>query len=321
MIVDMKEPFYSYDRLISDAKSLAKEYQNLIKIVTIGKSHDNRDIILIKLGIGKKHMICSAGVHGRESINPIVTMAIIEHYAELFKNRRRQKEEIMIQLKQSKLHLKSEYEEMLFATCINELLQTFTILFVPLLNPDGYMIALEGFHVIHNEKLRQICVSKGIPSIEWKDNARAVDINRNFPSKLWRPKSPYDYAASENETKALISVFHAYKSKGFLDLHSRGNAIYFYRSEMSAAYNEKQLYIVNCLKEVTCYEPVPPEMEIDPGDTGGNTVHYYCEHFYKPAITIETVCDEAEFPLDICYREPVFEVLRLAIAEFGSLII
>lgn len=321
MIVDLKESLYSYDRLILDANSLILKYPELIKLVTIGKSHDNRDIILLKLGIGRKHLICFAGVHARENINPIVIMSIIEHYADLYVNRNKQKEDLMNQLNQSTNHLKSEYEQMLFGSCIYELLQTFTIIFVPLVNPDGYEICRLGFDAIRNEKLRKLCLSKGISSVEWKCNARGADINRNFPSRLWRPKSAEDYAASENETKAMISVFHSYKSRGFLDLHSRGNSIYYYRNEMPEYYNIKQFDIVQRLHNATGYELVPPELEIDPGDTGGNTVHYYAEHFYKPAITIETVCEEAEFPLDIGFREPVFEALRLAIPEFGSQII
>lgn len=321
MIVNLKEPFYSYDRLVSDARELAKKYPDLIKLSIIGKTHDNRDIILLKLGYGNKYMISTAGVHGRESINPITIMAVIEHYARFYVNRNGQKRKVMNQLNQSAYHLTSEYDKMLFGNCIYELLQAYTLLFIPVLNPDGYTIALEGFDAIKDENLRKLCISKKLPYIEWKFNARGVDINRNFPSRLWKPKNINDYAASENETKALISVFHSYRTRGFLDLHSRGNQIYYYRREMPASYNERQKSIVRQLKTVTGYEPVPPDMEIDPGDTGGNTVHYYAEHFYKPAITIETVKEEASFPLDISYRVPVFQVLRLAITQFASLII
>ncbi|HWT75086.1 MAG TPA: M14 family zinc carboxypeptidase, partial [Mobilitalea sp.] len=150
---------------------------------------------------------------------------------------------------------------------------------------------------------------------------RGVDINRNFPSKLWRPKYKGDYPASENETKALIYVFHSYKSKGFLDFHSRGKQIYYYRSQMSDYYNEKQLRIAVRLSEITNYTLVPPEEEIDPGDTGGNTVHYFAEHFNKPALTLETVDEDAELPLDERYRFPTFDEIKLVVSEFGSLII
>jgi g-D-glutamyl-meso-diaminopimelate peptidase len=149
-----------------------------------------------------------------------------------------------------------------------------------------------------------------------------MDINRNFPSKLWNPKFEGDHAASENETKALIFLFLDYnRSKGFLDFHSRGKQIYYYRNQMPDSYNNKQYEIACRLKKVTNYELVPPEEEIDPGDSGGNTVHYFAEHFRKPALTIETVEEDAQFPLDISFRFTTFEETKLVIFKFASMII
>lgn len=321
VIINLNEMFYSYDKLIADAKKLAKQYDSIIKYVTIGRSHDNRDIILLKLGLGQKYMICCAGVHGRETINPIVIMKIIEYYADLYLNSRKQRDSLKRRMSTPNLHLGTEYEQMLYGACIHELLQTFTILFVPLLNPDGYMISLEGFEAISDEKLKKRCIDLIIPNTEWKYNGRGVDLNRNFPSSLWKPKSARDYAASENETKALISLFHWHKTRGFLDFHSRGRQIYYHRSMMSEAYNIRQLEIANRFREITGYELMPPEEEIDSGDTGGNTVHYYSEHIRRPALTIETVEEEATFPLKNGYRNATFDEIKLLIFEFGSMII
>ncbi|MDF2943700.1 MAG: hypothetical protein K0S01_2558 [Herbinix sp.] len=321
MMINLNEPIYSYDRLVTDAKKLTKQYDNIIKYVTIGTSHDNRDIVMLKLGVGQKFLICSAGVHGRETINPIVLMHIIEYYADLYINHKQQKIELLSKLMNPNAHLGAEYEQMLYGACIYELLQTYTILFVPLLNPDGYMISLMGFDAIREPLLRRKCQSMEISHLEWKFNARGIDLNRNFPSQLWKSKNTKDYAASENETKALIFLFHEYKSSGFLDFHSRGKSIYYYRNVMSDSYNIKQLEIANRFKEITNYELVLPELEIDTDDSGGNTVHYYSERFNKPALTIETVEDEATFPLDVEYRDSTFEELKLVIFEFGSMII
>jgi g-D-glutamyl-meso-diaminopimelate peptidase len=321
MIINLDEPFYSYDRLIKDSKCLAKQYENILKYVTIGTSHDNRDIVLLKLGIGQKYMICCAGVHARETINPIVLLRMIEYYADLYVNYKQQKIKLHQKLTNSNSHLGVEYEQMLYGACIYELLQTFTILFVPLVNPDGYMISLKGFDAIRDPQLRQKCLEMQISKDEWKYNARGIDINRNFPCQQWQPKNKRDFAASENETKALIFLFHLYESRGFLDFHSRGKSIYYYRNMMPDSYNEKQLEIASRLSKISNYELLLPEREIDPGDTGGNTVHYYSERFHKPALTIETVEEEATFPLKEKYRLITFEELKLVIFEFGSLII
>ncbi len=321
MIIDFSDKFYSFDKLVSDSKKLAKQYEAILGYATIGKSHDNRDIVLLKLGQGQHNVICCGGVHGRETINPIVLLRIIEYYADLYSNHKQQKLSLKRKLKMPVGNYKLEYEQMLFGTCIYELLQTFTIFFIPLLNPDGYMISLYGFEAILDKSLREKCLSMKTPYEEWKYNARGIDLNRNFPSKLWKSKFEGDYAASENETKALIKIFSEYRTKGFLDFHSRGKSIYYYRSLMPDSYNKRQFEIASRLKQITNYELVLPEDEIDSGDSGGNTVHYYSEHFHKPALTIETVEETAEFPLDDKYRYETFEELKLVISEFGSMVI
>ncbi len=321
MIVDLTDKDYDYDKIILAIKALAKQYHTIIKYVTIGESHDNRDIVLLKLGSGQKHMVCCGGVHGRETINPVILLRIIEYYAEFYVNYREQKNDLMKKLKSPNLYLKEEYVQMLYGACINELLQTFTILIIPLLNPDGYMVSLKGYDVIGNPELKKQCLAMGQPYTEWKYNGRGVDINRNFPCRLWKPKHSLDTPASENETKALIRLFHEYRTRGFLDFHSRGKQIYYYRSQMPDSYNERQLKIASRFQDITDYVLMPPEEEVDNGDSGGNTVHYYSEVFKKPALTIETVEEEATFPLDFLYRMQTFEELKYLIFEFGSMII
>lgn len=321
MIVDLMEEDFGYDKIIQAAKALAKQYHTIIKYVTIGESHDNRDIVLLKLGVGQKYMVCVGGVHGRETINPVVLLRIIEHYAEYYMNYHEQKYDLLRKLQSPNLYLKEEYVQTLYGACIYELLKTFTILIVPLLNPDGYMISLKGYDVISNNDLREQCQMLGQHYPEWKYNARAVDINRNFPCRLWRPKHSLDTPASENETKALIRLFHDYRTRGFLDFHSRGKQIYYYRSQMPESYNKKQLEIASRFQNITDYVLMPPEDEVETGDNGGNTVHYYSEVFRKPALTIETVEEEATFPMNWNYRLQTFEELKNLILEFGSMII
>ena len=321
MFDDFDKSFYTYDKLVSVSKELEKQYGDILKCVTIGKSHDNRDIILLKLGLGQNHMVCSAGVHGRESINPVVLVKIVEYYAMLYRSHE-------ASFKKSKSHeisklykSRKKYGQILFRRCVYELLNTYTILFIPLVNPDGYMIALEGFDAIIDTYLRDVCKKEDLSYNAWKFNGRAVDINRNFPSKLWVKKNDLDEAASENETKALIHVFNQFKPLGYIDFHSRGESIYFYRSTMPVEYNNRQLSIANRLADIIDYVLMEPEEEIDIGDSGGNTVHYFSENFNKPAFTIETVEEDADFPLDPDYRQKVFDEIKLIILEFGSLII
>lgn len=189
---------------------------------------------------------------------------------------------------------------------LRKLLNEYSIIFVPLLNPDGYMIALDGFNAVRDINLRRKCINKNIPSCEWKYNARAIDLNRNFPSISFRTSKEMPYCSSENETKALIYIFSKYKSLAYIDFHSRGESIFYFRRYLNKNYNSKQLFIAKRLQYLCGYELEEAEEEIPINDSGGNTVHFFSEYYKKPSITIKTVKDEEDFPLNIKLREEVY---------------
>ena len=319
MIIDLNRENYSYEDYISDAKALVKQYNNIIQYVTIGESHDNRDIVMLRLGTGRKYILLCGGVHGRETINPIVLLKMVEFYAYQYEVYIKNKDIYNKKLENPAGCMEEQYEHIIFEKCIYELLQTYTILFIPLLNPDGYMISLYGYKAIKSLSLQSKLKGMKHNHLEWKYNSRGIDINRNFPCRSWRPKGKRDYAASENETKALVQVFHQYRIRCFLDFHSRGKSIYYYRNSMPKEYNEKQIYIAKRLANITKYELIESENEIDYGDSGGNTVHYFSEHFNKPALTIETVDENAIFPLNHIYRASTYEEIKLILLELGGL--
>ena len=105
MIINLDETIFSYDKFVAAAKRLSQQYGAILKCVTIGKSQDNRDILLLKLGLGKNHMVCCSGVHARENINPIVLMRIAEFYADLYINYKAERQDLKNQLLNSKKYL------------------------------------------------------------------------------------------------------------------------------------------------------------------------------------------------------------------------
>lgn len=280
--------YYSYEQLKVECERLAKEYKGFIKKVSIGKSWDNRELPMLLLGYGKSCVLLTGGVHGRESINPIVLLKMAERYGELTKNK-----------------LSAQ------GVCFEQWFAENRLLIVPLLNPDGYEIALQGFGRIQNEKLRRECERKAaleqLKAVEWKYNGKGIDLNRNFPCKSWVSGFSGDIPASERETKALIEVFQKYSPQLYIDYHSRERTIYYYRNAKEAIYNERQKQLARKLSKLTGYKLKEPGMEIVAGDRGGNTVHYASEYENCPAFTIETVREEEEFPLNICLQR---EVLR-----------
>jgi Zinc carboxypeptidase. len=283
---------YTYQDIMKEIKRIAATYQDVISYHTIGKSHDDREIPMLMLGSGAKCLVCTAGVHGRESVNPVVFLKMIEEYCVAYAAGA-----------MWNIHID-----------MSSLLSRYAICFIPLLNPDGYAIAIEGFDVIRNMTLRKKNKELNIPAKEWKRNGRGIDINRNFPSFSYAPIHADDSAGSEKETKALIKVFQKYEMGAYLDFHSRGKIIYYFRAALGEAYNRNSHAMARQLQRSCQYDMGTAREEFLTENSGGNTVHYFSEKFNLPAITVETIAEEAKFPLDLCYQAITYkEIVGLPI--------
>ena len=279
----------TYEEMYARLHKLARQYPQFIHLESIGISHDNREILALTMGNPRKVLFCTAGIHGRETINPVILIQIMEEYAHAY---------------QIDLPVPGH------PYSIRELLWEYGICFVPLVNPDGYEIASRGFGQIQNLRLRQNLRIQNIPSREWKGNARGVDINRNFPCRSYHPRNPGDSPASENETAALIHLFQIYDSVGYVDFHSRGKIIYYYRHAMSGTYNSYSQRLAKYLQDLSHYEIAKMEDEFLTLYSGGNSVNYYSEVPKKPALTVETVEESASFPLQAKYYQETYKEIQ-----------
>lgn len=217
MVITLDREYY-YDDYIRDSYILQDMYPDVLSVEEIGTSYDERKILMLKVGVGNENLVYTGCIHGRESINTIVLMKMVETYCQVFYG-----EEVAVD---------NDWKEK-----IGRALEQYSFYYIPLMNPDGYMIALKGFDVIRNVELRDYIKAFGIPYYDWKYNARGIDLNRNFPSVTWRRESPNpeillqsgEYPGSELETQALIGVFEKMETLVYFDYHSRGQIIYYYR--------------------------------------------------------------------------------------------
>ena len=136
---------------------------------------------------------------------------------------------------------------------VKELLNKCSLCILPLVNPDGYETVLQVLNSIRNPILRQLCKMRGIGAEHWKYNARGVDINRNFPCKSYIQQQLGEYPASENETRALMKVFEEYETVGYIDFHSRGRIIYYYRQAMPFSYNQRNHKLARYMQKLSDY--------------------------------------------------------------------
>lgn len=90
-----------------DIKKLFEKHSTIFKITEIGTSEENRPIVSLKIGTGKKKILLWSQMHGNESTG---TRALFDLF-NCFTNT-------------------SE-------VCLNKILEECTLLFIPMLNPDG----------------------------------------------------------------------------------------------------------------------------------------------------------------------------------------
>lgn len=290
MIINL-DNIYTYNSLLNKSLHIAKLYPQLIKVTHIGTSNDNRIIFMVKVGKGNRGPVFVAGVHGREIINPTVMLSLIERLS----------------------HRYYSYGE--------KLLDKYALYFIPLLNPDGYTIAMEGYYAINDKILRNNCRRCNIPYKEYKFNGDGVDINRNFMSQSFAFTNNSGLPDNEPETMAFIKVCEQNDFMGMIDFHSRGNSIFYYRSAMVYEYNRKQFDIACRLSKITGYSLYTPNDENSDNLSGGNTVNFFSERYLLPAITVETVEDEATFPLEASYCMRVHNELKNVPLEFLRMLI
>lgn len=249
-----------------------KTFTNL-KIETIGRSWDNRNIYSISTFFSNKNdwVLMHGGIHAREHLSTdlCITLAkIIDKNYTYFEN-----------------------------------LKGFpNICIVPMVNPDGVQIAHFGENAICDERLKKIVkdLLHGNDYKLIKSNSRGVDLNNNFGALFekhigsTKPSiNGYkgEFAFSEKETIALRDITLKIKPIFTISYHLKGEEIYFdfYQNEKNYKRDEK---IAKLISEVTGYT-IRSTQHISFGGYKD-----WCVSTLKiPSITIELGRDELEHPI------------------------
>jgi g-D-glutamyl-meso-diaminopimelate peptidase len=180
----------------------------------LGKSILGRDIDLYTLGEGAKSVLIVGAHHGSEYVTASVLHFLI-YYS-----------------------LSSEGGEL--GISLSHLLKTYRLFIVPLLNPDGVSLCLEGIKPSPlYERQMKMANEQGFG--KWQANARGVDLNHNYGfgfyeyKKIEREKGIFpgrslysgEYPESEPETRALAGLVKVISPKLIISLHSQGEEIYY----------------------------------------------------------------------------------------------
>lgn len=253
---------YNSHLVYEDLNKLESIYPDLIHVSSIGQSVQGRDIPLVTLGKGEKKACIVAGIHSREHISISFTMRSIEEYAQAYSSGGKY----------------GGYD-------MKELLDTYTLYIVPMVNPDGTDISTAG-----NEPSVEIT---SLVKDSYKGNANGVNLNRNFPfewsAQPLKPVPSEQYrgskAGSEPETQAIIKLCEENDFEWLLDMHIVGNGIYWRDSKNGVV--DGDYAFTSALANKCGYRMF--ETTTSSPDYAGGLENWFRAEYKKPGLCIELI--------------------------------
>ncbi|WP_102274572.1 M14 family metallopeptidase [Cytobacillus massiliigabonensis] len=205
---------YNFKALTADIAQL-KSIFPFIQINNIGKSVLGKPIQEIRLGKGTKKVHFNASFHANEWITSGVLMSLLNHFLLSLTN-----------------------VKPIRGVAAMPLYQAVDLSIVPMVNPDGVDLVLNG----PPDELREevIQINKGSTDFTgWKANIRGVDLNNQFPAK-WeiekerkaeKAPAPRDYPGdaplTEPESIAMANLARTRKFDRMLAFHTQGEEFYW----------------------------------------------------------------------------------------------
>ncbi|MBO5929133.1 MAG: M14 family metallocarboxypeptidase [Clostridia bacterium] len=234
-----------------------------LQAVPLGQSVQGRTIWSLTLGDGEENVLIAATFHAQEWMTAFVCLRLCERLCEAVKQHR-----------------------LLVDWNVYRALSDRRIMFVPLVNPDGVEIALQGDKV-------------------WQANARGVDINHNFNAGWYKLQQLEQkkgicgpsarqwggpFPESEPETAVMTALCRRVRFRQAIALHSQGEEIYWQYGEKTPS---ESLLMARAMASVSGYTVASP--------TGlashGGFKDWFIEEFGRPGFTIELGRGENPLPL------------------------
>lgn len=255
---------YDYKKLLTDSKKLTTDFP-FFDLFSIGESVMEKKIYCLKIGKGKRKIFVNGAHHGLEHLTSAFIMRFLADYAKSLTDG-------------------TDF----FEHSPHQLYNNATLYAVPMVNPDGVDIAVNGLD-IENPYHRKLISMVGIHSFNkvWQANVNGVDINHNYdanwqvveegpaPSKYSGP-----YSESEPETKAIVDFVRCEKFDLLIAFHSQGGEIYYdFDGKMSA----DSVRLANRFYEVSGYLP----SKTSGSAAFGGCKDWFIKEFGKAGFTVE----------------------------------
>lgn len=264
---------YDYKCLREDADRLLQDYSFVTSRI-IGYSVMKNPILELAIGEGEKKLFVNCAHHGLEYLTSAFIMRFLAEYAR-----------------------KITLDEDFFGYDVGELRKGVTLSVVPMVNPDGVDIAVNGIDITnpYHQKLIS-CVGLHSFGRVWQANARGVDVNHNYNAG-WRVvktrPGPTQYAGpyseSEPETKAIVELVRKMDFDMLIAFHSQGGEIYYDFDGLTARHSKD---LAEKMAEVSGYVPCVPEGAA----SFGGCKDWFIKEFGRTGFTVEIGHGENPLP-------------------------
>ncbi|WP_462412623.1 M14 family metallopeptidase [Neobacillus sp. Marseille-QA0830] len=276
---------YDYSRMVNDITRLQTVYP-FIQMNSIGNTVLGKQIPELLIGNGSKRVHYNASFHANEWITTPVLMTFINDYLLAVTNSTPIRGIAMDTL----------YQQTMLST-------------VPMVNPDGVSLVLNGPPENETWRARVIQYNKGSTDFSgWKANIHGVDLNDQFPAK-WEderarnPKQPgpRDYGGEkplqEPEAIAMADLARKRDFARVLAFHTQGEVIYWGYENMEPPESE---VLVKEFGRVSGYKP---ERTID---SWAGFKDWFIQDWRRPGFTVELGTGTNPLPIsqfDEIYQE------------------
>lgn len=264
---------YTYGIMENDIQGLKARYP-FIEIGTAGKSVLGKNLHYIKLGNGPNEVFYNGSHHSLEWITSVLLMKFVENFSKAY-------------AEGSNL---SGYN-------VREIWKKSTIYILPMVNPDGVNLVLDGLQKDNPFYTSLIRWNNGSTDFSkvWQANIRGVDLNHNYDASFNLSKQgeialgitgpgPTRYSGpapeSEPESKSVADFTRNHNFRLVLAYHSQGEIIYWKYSNIIPPDAQR---IAKLFSKVSGYEL---------SETSGIASYagykdWFIEKYRKPGFTVE----------------------------------
>ena len=203
LILSDKQHYIHYHELEAVLKGYAKRYSNIVRLKSIGKSVEKRELWAIQITDkpdeiepGEPMFKYVGNMHGNEAVSRQILIYLVAHLCDNYGKDDR----------------------------VTNIVNKTNIFILPTMNPDGFEHADEG----------------DCDGIKGRSNAKGLDLNRNFPDQFTNWHS-FKLRSAQPETQALMRWIYKYPFVLSANLHG-GSVVASYPFDDGPTHTESGVY-------------------------------------------------------------------------------